>query len=178
MRIGDFGEEGVYLLEGPPGREWGGGIYVLLLDVEECTLSVGSLGEVRLKGGYAAYIGSAVGGFSQRVRRHFRRGKRLRWHIDYLTERFRPVRVVLLPGATKELEEALALELARRLPFAEGFGSSDDRSESHLFFSDSLEVLIRALLQALQSLVSPPSPGGAVKGQEEGRRVCTGEDQR
>ena len=51
----------------------------------------GKLGRARLRKGYYLYTGSALGhgavSLERRLERHFRRRKRLRWHVDYLTSR-------------------------------------------------------------------------------------------
>lgn len=47
-------------------------------------LHVGALGWVALPAGWYVYTGSARRGFHARVRRHLRRDKRRRWHIDWL----------------------------------------------------------------------------------------------
>jgi Uri superfamily endonuclease len=83
-------------------------------------------------GGYL-YCGSArgPGGLRARLRRHMRRGKAVRWHIDRLTEVGAVLGAWMLPGGDEcELAAALS-ELPT--PIA-GFGSSDcAHCRSHLF---------------------------------------------
>ena len=63
------------------------GTYVLMLELtSEKQLQIGKLGRFRFSGGYYLYIGSARGGLEARIRRHFRRQKPLRWHIDCLRQ--------------------------------------------------------------------------------------------
>lgn len=109
--------------------ESGTGTYVLLFRLKEVVRN--RFGE--FVGDYC-YVGSAFGpgGFEARIRRHLRRSKTLRWHIDLLT--------------TTPTFEAQALFLTRRRAECEiarslsgilvghpGFGSSDCRCPTHLF---------------------------------------------
>ncbi|MGD9518201.1 MAG: DUF123 domain-containing protein [Armatimonadota bacterium] len=66
------------------------------------------------------------------MERHFRRRKRLRWHIDYLTHLQSP-RKVAVWALAKESECVCALTLlARWGPGVVHFGSSDCNCASHL----------------------------------------------
>ena len=112
-----------------------GGVYLLVLEMPiSRSIRVGSLGACRLDKGYYVYVGSAMAGLDSRIKRHHRRRKRLRWHIDYLTRY--AGRIVDFPiRTTHRLECNLAGDLGRiaddRL---QGFGCSDCRCNSHLFF--------------------------------------------
>jgi len=113
----------------------GKGVYALLIRLEEpLELGVGKLGTVKLPAGYCLYLGSAMGGLAARIRRHLRRRKKLRWHVDYLTS-------VAVPDEVwwTECEERAECDWAAaglRLPAATtpaaGFGASDCRCGSHL----------------------------------------------
>lgn len=62
------------------------GTYVLLLTFDsDREAEVGALGTHLLHAGTYCYVGSAMGGLDQRVSRHLRRDKRVKWHIDHLT---------------------------------------------------------------------------------------------
>ncbi len=68
------------------------GTYTIVVRCKEAGYSTfGKLGRARLRKGYYLYTGSALGhgavSLERRLERHFRRRKRLRWHIDYLTSR-------------------------------------------------------------------------------------------
>lgn len=100
------------------------------------SLRVGALGTFEVPEGTLAYVGSAYGpgGIAARVSRHFRKGKRLKWHVDYLTE-----------SSIVEVEGALALPSVREHelfevvrgfgePVIPGFGCSDSKGDlTHLF---------------------------------------------
>jgi len=150
----------------------GAGRYVLVLRLSaDVRLRVGSLGEVRLRRGLYAYVGSATGpgGLERRVRRHISKAKRLRWHIDYLTSRPECAveGVVLVSSEAQEADIVWALERAGASHPVEGFGSSDDpRSRSHLLYlgpDGGWRVVFRALsklrrLGVRYRVVSPCGP--------------------
>lgn len=90
--------------------------------------------------GFYAYVGSAMGGLRGRINRHLRRKKCVRWHIDYLLEKGRVQEVIYAPT-----DERLECRFAERLECVfrstPGFGSSDCRCPSHLFFCEDLGAL-------------------------------------
>ena len=85
--------------------------------------------------GLYCYLGSAwgPGGIRARCRRHLRRCKTQRWHIDWLTTRAAAIEAVARPGLTEcALTEALLERPGIGVPI-HGFGSSDcRRCPSHL----------------------------------------------
>ena len=113
------------------------GTYALIIAVEsETTIVVGRLGEFAFPTGYYIYVGSARGGLFQRVRRHLREDKRLRWHVDYLLEHAKVVEVWYALG--DERRECQWASTAKEMPHGRiivpGFGSSDCRCPSHLIY--------------------------------------------
>jgi Uri superfamily endonuclease len=126
------------------------GSYVLLMSLqEECDITVGRLGNIRFACGYYAYVGSALGGFRSRLNRHLSTGKKPHWHIDYLLEK--AILDAIITGESSEKTECtIALELARQFSSVPGFGASDCRCGSHLFFAtdDMMAVTISALKAA------------------------------
>jgi Uri superfamily endonuclease len=89
-----------------------------------------------------AYVGSALGGIEQRVRRHKSTSKRRRWHIDYLLEKASVTGTVAIPGDRKSIECGVAQALLRgdsAAVVAEGFGSSDCGCRSHLIYFGDLD---------------------------------------
>jgi len=120
---------------------------------------VGSLGTFVFVPGLYLYVGSArgPGGLRARIRRHLRRYKPKRWHIDYLTgsSSFRLVGVFI--GMSEEgTEGALAKELVRAgmRPYIAGFGSTDDPGvPSHLLaVATSLETCRRTIRRSFSRL--------------------------
>jgi Uri superfamily endonuclease len=120
-----------------------------------------------LAGGRYVYAGNArgPGGMMARIRRHLRRDKGVRWHIDHLTTRHPVVAVALLPGGD---ECAVVAALGRRpgvtVP-APDFGSSDCAAcPAHLLrLPDDADALawLHGLADAWGGTVfSPPSRRG------------------
>lgn len=110
------------------------GAYVLAIKLaESVTVALpGKPATILAPGGYL-YCGSArgPGGLRARLRRHVRRGKAVKWHIDRLTEAG-IVRGAWIFRDGDECELAAALS-SLPAPIA-GFGSSDcARCRSHLF---------------------------------------------
>lgn len=108
--------------------------YVLLLKVvKDLKIRVGALGLIMLKDGIYAYVGSSRNWLQERLSRHFRREKRVRWHIDYLT-----TNPLIYPLSSLILcidEQKLAQKLSRFFIYVKGFGTSDDlKNPSHLFY--------------------------------------------
>ena len=101
---------------------------------DEVGVVVGALGRQRLRAGRYLYIGSAQRALAARLERHFRRRKKKRWHIDYLTAA-RGVRVdgVLVWERGRAAECKIAREVGRiwSTPIV-GFGASDCKCQAHL----------------------------------------------
>ncbi|MBN2251402.1 MAG: GIY-YIG nuclease family protein [Candidatus Altiarchaeota archaeon] len=115
------------------------GAYILYIELErDEIIRIGALGNVSFKKGFYAYAGSGMGGLEARVMRHLRRGKKLHWHIDYLLEKAK-VRVVYIRPSGRREECEIARMFASRFQCVPGFGCSDCRCKSHLFYSGSLE---------------------------------------
>ena len=124
------------------------GTYVLLLDFfSPADLKVGSLGILHFDPGRYCYVGSAMGGLDQRLSRHLRKQKTIRWHIDNLT--IAADRVEAWESYPEYIEECMLAHLAEEngmVPVHPGFGCSDCRCRTHLFLApgDSAERLISA----------------------------------
>ena len=126
------------------------GSYVLLMSLpEERTITVGSLGLIYFSRGHYAYVGSALGGFRSRLNRHLRSEKKPHWHIDYLLEK--AVLDAIITGETQERTECtIAKELAQQFTSMPGFGASDCRCRSHLFFgADDMMPTVVSTLQGV-----------------------------
>ena len=134
------------------------GSYLLLLTVTCCQhLSIGRLGEQTFPPGYYLYVGSAMRGLTARLSRHLRLRKRLHWHIDYL--RRHADQVTALPiRATERLECALATALAEVCQSGPvGFGCSDCKCPTHLFWLPENPLQQSGFHRLLQSFrMRPP----------------------
>ena len=110
------------------------GTYILIFDMPETRIMVGALGIVDIQEGTYCYIGSAMNGLDQRIRRHLSKKKKMRWHIDYLA--MEAVKMEAYEAAVPCIAEC---ELGRivldsgGIAFVKGFGCSDCRCQTHLF---------------------------------------------
>ncbi|EEB73020.1 DUF123 domain-containing protein [Thermococcus sp. AM4] len=122
------------------------GSYFLVIRLEEGRRIRTKGKTFELKPGYYVYVGSAMNSLEKRVARHFRREKRLHWHIDYLLKEAGLLRAYLIPSEVK-LEEELSREVSRFGEPVPGFGASDVRVSTNLyrFENEPDEVLTRIL---------------------------------
>lgn len=118
------------------------GTYVLVMESkEDIDCKVGRYGILNVHPGYYVYVGSAFGpgGIRTRVCRHLKDGKKMHWHIDYLSKIARISEVWYLYD--KKCYEHLWARVFSSYPGVYiplyGFGSSDCRCLSHLFFFKS-----------------------------------------
>ncbi|ADD68808.1 protein of unknown function DUF123 [Denitrovibrio acetiphilus DSM 12809] len=118
------------------------GVYVLFLECNRnLTVRVGSFGELAVKPGIYAYVGSAFGGggLKSRLGRHFKTAKKCRWHIDYIRRHMR-AKAVWYTNEGVDAEHRTArrfIEGGAEIPM-KGFGSSDCSCISHLFYMESI----------------------------------------
>ena len=118
------------------------GTYALILKSNSnAKILVGRNLEMILAPGYYVYIGSAFGpgGLKARVLRHLGKTKSRHWHIDYLREFVTPVEV-WYSHEPEHLEHdwAGALLNINGMHPVKGFGCTDCRCCSHLFWSEAL----------------------------------------
>jgi Uri superfamily endonuclease len=121
------------------------GSYFLVLKLKGVSIEVGALGTLNLKPGYYIYVGSAM--HSARIKRHFIKKKRARWHIDYLTPIAEEIFAIVIPG---RIECILAEKLSGIFDRIKSFGCSDCRCKTHLFYSKSNpEKLLTEIIQKM-----------------------------
>ena len=115
------------------------GTYALVLSPSaEQRIRIGKLGQLDVRPGFYVYVGSAFGpgGLTARIRRHQRKTKKLRWHVDYLTAVISIAEVwYTRDTARRECQWAEVLSKMRgaAVPLI-GFGSSDCACRTHLWF--------------------------------------------
>ncbi len=76
------------------------------------------------------YVGSAKKGIKSRISHHLRIKKKKHWHIDYLLEKAKIIKIIILCDK-KEVE--IAKLFTKKFKGIKGFGSSDSPLSSHLF---------------------------------------------
>ena len=126
------------------------GSYVLLIQLpEQQTIAIGSSKAIYFSSGYYAYVGSAMSGFKSRLNRHLKSDKKPHWHIDYLLEKA-SISEIILCESEEKTECAIAQALSHQFDSIPGFGSSDCKCRSHLFFdTNKMKPTIMATLSSL-----------------------------
>ena len=128
------------------------GSYILLLKLpSEQTLTVGRLPARYFPRGYYAYVGSGMGGLEARINRHFRNNKKLHWHIDYILKKAYIIGIFLCE-ADNRMECAITQSLSHQFDWVPGFGCSDCRCRSHLFFDANERHMKKLIIVTLNSL--------------------------
>lgn len=120
---------------------------VILLDKDKEIATKGRT--FSLKGGYYVYVGSAMNSLEKRVARHFRREKKLHWHIDFLLKEAELLRAYLIPSDEK-LEEKLSVEVSLNGEPVEGFGAGDVKVSTNLYrFEGEPDKILMEILRKL-----------------------------
>ncbi|MEJ5167077.1 MAG: DNA/RNA nuclease SfsA [Thermoanaerobaculia bacterium] len=84
--------------------------------------------------GWYLYVGSGMGSLEGRIKRHLRKRKKTHWHLDYLRENLKKIRVFPI-YSSKRLECKISKELSKiSTSYVKFFGSSDCLCPSHLFY--------------------------------------------
>jgi Uri superfamily endonuclease len=121
-----------------------GGIYLLIIRLPgRRRITIGGMGYQCFQRGSYAYVGSARKGMKSRLDRHLKDAKRLHWHIDYLLP-YGEIEAIVYGQSQSDKECLLANELNRCFQCRPGFGSTDCRCPSHLFYFPHRKALIRA----------------------------------
>ena len=117
------------------------GSYILLVRLAaEKDILIGRLGYIPFPKASYAYVGSAMNGVTARLAHHLREGKKFHWHIDYLLKEAEIEEIILCQGE-KMVECTVAQALAGEFQSIPGFGASDCRCRSHLYFADEKDRL-------------------------------------
>jgi len=123
------------------------GSYILIAELkDDLSISIGKKGKIKFYKGYYIYIGSAVNGLEKRIQRHLRDDKKMHWHIDYLLK-YAIIRDVFYKESRYKEECDIAKGLDKNLISIKGFGCSDCKCESHLFYGskDCIRRIINEL---------------------------------
>lgn len=109
------------------------GVYAVFLRLEESRcIEIGAKGEIEFSPGVYIYIGSAMNGVENRLKRHYSSDKSIHWHIDYFTEEASPFYWLAFPLPSRY--ECILAEACREKGVEiEGFGASDCSCDAHLF---------------------------------------------
>lgn len=128
------------------------GSYILIIRLpKERMIEVGGLQNIHFPRGHYAYVGSAMGGFKPRLSHHSRRDKRPRWHIDYLLQKAH-INDIILCEAEERTECIIARALSFQFDSIPGFGCSDCKCGSHLFYAadeEQMKLVVTAIVNLL-----------------------------
>jgi len=120
------------------------GSYLLIMVLpKDVSIMVGKLEVLHFKKVCYAYVGSALNGLDQRIRRHLRTDKKTHWHIDYLLP-FTEIVDIFYKENDRREECNIAQTLERNFASIPGFGCSDCSCKSHLFFG-SFDKIIQTM---------------------------------
>ena len=118
------------------------GTYALVMRCfSDQRIEIGKLGQLHLRTGFYVYVGSAFGpgGLKARIAHHAKISERPHWHIDYLRPAL-DLSEIWFTHDSRHREHQWAGVLASlsgaAIPIS-GFGASDCRCNSHLFFFNS-----------------------------------------
>ncbi|UCG91138.1 MAG: DUF123 domain-containing protein [candidate division WOR-3 bacterium] len=99
-------------------------------------IRIGKFGKYYFKQGNYIYVGSAKKNLLKRIERHRRKRKKKFWHIDYLLQ-YASLKKVWIGNLSEEKVADICTKIME-VPVL-GFGSSDKKSTSHLFFSKKVK---------------------------------------
>ncbi|KYK25370.1 endonuclease [Thermoplasmatales archaeon SG8-52-4] len=117
------------------------GSYILLINLEnDQVIRIGKLGDISFNKGFYLYIGSALNGLENRLKRHFKADKKKHWHIDYFLRYGKIINAYYKESNAKE-ECDIVNNFENKLLSIPGFGCSDCKCKSHLFYEDNSNIL-------------------------------------
>jgi len=127
--------------------------YCLIIKLnKDSRISVGKIGEYDFKKGFYVYVGSALNSIDARIKRHLRNEKKLFWHIDYLLASSNAsIREVILERSPEKWECEIAGKIAVNAFPLIGFGCSDCKCNSHLFYFESYEETKNLVLNSFNN---------------------------
>ncbi|WP_407416147.1 GIY-YIG nuclease family protein [Methanobrevibacter sp.] len=129
------------------------GCYCLIINLEKNEeIPIGKLGEIDFKKGYYVYVGSAMNSLESRINRHFKKDKKLHWHVDYLLANQNCELVDAIYNiSSKKVECELSREISNNNG-VDGFGCSDCDCNSHLYYFKNKKEAIECVLRAYDSI--------------------------
>jgi Uri superfamily endonuclease len=118
------------------------GIYILLINLEkDVDVTVGAKGRIQFKKGLYAYVGSGQTNLEHRIKRHLKKEKRKFWHIDYLLNSYAAKIIKVFYKEAEKTEECIVAKTigTKNTPIF-GFGCSDCKCKSHLFYLQNFRL--------------------------------------
>lgn len=114
------------------------GVYCLIIWlISNQKIKIGKLGKIDFKRGFYCYVGSGLNNLEKRIERHLGKGKKKRWHIDYFLQTGKIIAVKKIE-TSKKLECLLGKKIMKIANSnIKGFGCSDCKCKSHLYYFKS-----------------------------------------
>lgn len=111
------------------------GVYLLFISLnKDKKIRIGKLGSCLFPEGYYCYVGSALNNLGKRIERHKSKNKKLKWHIDYFLQHAKIIKVKKIK-TTEKIECLLSKKISKFSNSSiKGFGCSDCRCSSHLYY--------------------------------------------
>jgi Uri superfamily endonuclease len=155
----------------PPVAAIPGTYALLLLSTTDRVVPIGQRGQLHVQPGCYVYVGSALGpgGVRARLWHHCRSAARPHWHIDYLRGTVRLIKIWYTYDARRrehQWAEVLGGLRGASVPM-KGFGASERRCVSHLYFFTTPPSWL-TFCQQVATVVGPHQPIYRA----EGDRVC------
>lgn len=134
------------------------GTYCLIIQLKSPqNIKIGRLGEIDFRKGYYVYVGSALNSLKSRLERHLKTEKKLFWHVDYLLNNHDAgVEDVVFAVSDEKWECSLASHISKEGSEIKGFGCSDCKCPSHLFYFHDGEGSKRVCLESFEKLGLKP----------------------
>lgn len=114
------------------------GVYCLIIHLNKNRkIKIGKLGKIPFAKGFYCYVGSGLNNLEKRIERHLGKEKKKRWHIDYFLQKGKIVGVEKIETSRKA--ECLLSKRVGKMAnsYVKGFGSSDCKCASHLYYFKS-----------------------------------------
>ncbi|MBL0699691.1 MAG: GIY-YIG nuclease family protein [Desulfosarcina sp.] len=94
-----------------------------------------------------------MGGLTARINRHLRKEKKFHWHIDYLLKHSSIINIITGENNDgSKYQCRIARILIKNLDCIKGFGCSDCKCSSHLFFSPKKKIILKHVLTAFNGV--------------------------
>ena len=110
------------------------GTYLLILFLDKDKEIKYGVNKSFFRKGHYVYVGSAMNNLEKRIARHKSKHKKMHWHIDYFLK-YGKIKKVITIAAAKKNECVIATKVSKLSDGSvKGFGCSDCRCKSHLFY--------------------------------------------
>ncbi|AFZ70524.1 hypothetical protein Calag_0782 [Caldisphaera lagunensis DSM 15908] len=135
------------------------GIYIIVFRVNDYINLIINKNEFIIDKGYIIYIGSAGNGLNNRLRRHLTKNKKLRWHIDYVTNNksVEPSIIYYKEGLYGvKIEDELSSLFYSKFLKIDNLGATDSKMP-HMYYSNNIKEILKIIYKLDGSIIIFPS---------------------